>query len=52
MELRFDTMFYSNTGNENSDAGCIWPAGRRFPTPAVMYKLRHILSKKLKLHDK
>jgi len=42
VELRFDTMLYSNMCNKNSDAGHItfnvhagriWPVGRRFPTP-------------------
>ena len=32
MELRFDAILPSKLGNENSDVGRIWPAGRRFPT--------------------
>jgi len=42
MELRFDAMMYSNLGMEilmrvmpNVHAGRIWPAGRRFLTPAL-----------------
>jgi len=32
MELRIDTILYSKLGNENPDAGRVWP---RFPTPAL-----------------
>jgi len=44
MVLRFNAILYSNLGNKTSDADhtkClpyadrIWPAGRRFPTPAL-----------------
>jgi len=48
MEFRLDAMLRSNLGNENSDAGHIWLAGRRFPTPDLcaeqpIRNLRHKL---------
>jgi len=42
MDLRIDAILCSKLGKEifdtgisNVHAGCIWPAGRRFPTPSV-----------------
>jgi len=43
MELRFYSLLYTLTwvakslmrAISNVHAGCIWPAGRRFPTPGV-----------------
>jgi len=42
MELRFDTMLYSNLGNENSDAGHIkCSGGPQVPTLLLAYDKQH-----------
>jgi len=50
MELSFDTVLYSNLGNENSDVvntkcsftqAAQWPTGHRFPTLPLKQWLNH-----------